>query len=122
MTYLIKYGKRLLWTTISLIISILIISTLYYFNLISSNTFKILEIIILLLNIFISTYILGKKTSKRGYLEGIKFSLIIIILFLLLTLLSSEPLKLKSIIYYLIIMITSVFGSMFGINRRNEKE
>ncbi len=122
MTYLIKYGKRLLWTTISLLISMLIISTLYYFNLISSNTFKVLEIIILLLNIFISTYILGKETSKRGYLEGIKFSFIIIILFILLTLLSSEPLKLRSIIYYLIIMITSIFGSMFGINRRNEKE
>lgn len=120
MTYLIKYGKRLLWTLISLFISILIITILYHFNLISSTTFNILKIIILLINIFISTYILGKKTEKLGFLEGIKFSLIIILLFLIISLITKTNLSFKILIYYAIIMITSIFGSTVGINKKKE--
>ena len=121
MLYIQKYGKRLLWTTISLLISLIFINTLYFFNFISTNTYKILEIIILLINIFISSYILGKSTPKKGFLEGIKFSLIIISIFIIITLLIKEPLKLKLLIYYLIILITSILGSTIGINKKNEK-
>ena len=120
MLYLIKYGKRLLWMIISLLLSLIFINTLYYFNFISTNTYKILEIIIFIINIFISAYILGKNTTQKGYLEGIKYSLIIISLFILLTLLINEPFKLKILIYYLIIIITSILGSTMGINRKKE--
>ena len=120
MLYLIKYGKRLLWMIISLLLSLVFINTLYYFNFITTNTYKILEIIIFIINIFISTYILGKNTSKKGYLEGIKYSLIIISLFIVLTLLINEPFKLKILIYYLIIIITSILGSTMGINKKKK--
>ena len=86
MIYFIRYGKRLLWMIISILISLILINTLYYYNIISTNTYKVLEIITLIINIFISTYLLGKKTTKLGYLEGIKFSSIIISLFLIITL------------------------------------
>lgn len=120
MTYLLNYGKRLLWTFIILFISLIAISTLYYFNLISPNTYKVLEITILLLSIFINSFILGKKSNKRGYLEGIKFSSIIIVLFIILSIILSEALMFRNIIYYLIIMITSILGSMIGINKRKD--
>ena len=120
MTYLKKYGLRLIYTIISILISILIITTLYYFNIISSTTYNILKIVILLLNIFISSFILGKKANSRGYLEGIKLSIMIIPLLLILSLTLSLSLKPRILIYYLIISATSIFGGMVGISRRKD--
>ena len=120
MLYIIKYGKRILWMILSILLCLIIINALYYFNFISTNIYKTLEILIFLINIFISTFILGKSSSKKGYLEGIKYSLIIISIFIVLTLLINEPIKLKILIYYLIIIITSILGSTMGINRKKE--
>ena len=129
MTYIKRYGKRLIFTMISIIISLFssytytslfIVSLLYYFNLISPNINKILKIIIILVNIFISSFILGKSTTSKGYLEGIKLALILIPIFILTSLITSSPLKLKVLIYYIIIFITSILGSMIGINRKKE--
>lgn len=118
MIYLKKYGLRLLYTLTSLFICLLLLTTIYYFNLISPNTYKILKIIILLVNIFISGYILGKKANNKGYLEGLKLALIIIPIFFILTLLTTNGLEVKLILYYFIILFTSIFGSMFGISKK----
>ena len=120
MNYLIKYIKRLGWMFLSIIISLIVIVTLYYFNIISTNMFHILELIILLINVFISTFILGKQTQKKGYLEGIKYSLIIIFIFFILTLITREPLNIRMLLYYSIIIITSVLGSIIGISKTKE--
>ena len=105
MSYLKKYGLRLLYTIISILLSLLLVTSLYYFNIISNNTYKFLKIIIILINIFISSFLLGKKSIKKGYLEGIKLAIIIIPIFFILTLLVNETFNLKNIIYYLIIYL-----------------
>ena len=117
MTYIKKYGLRLLYTIISILLSLLFLTIIYNYNLINQNTYKILKIIILLLNIFINSFILGTKTTNKGYLEGIKFSLIIISILLILTLLLNLSIKPRIILYYLIIIFTSTLGSMIGINK-----
>lgn len=120
MTYLKNYGLRLLYTIISILLSLLLATTLYYFNIINQNTYKVLKIIIILLNIFISSFILGKKADNKGYLEGIKLAIIIIPIFLILTILINETFKLRSLLYYTIITITSITGGMIGINKKKE--
>lgn len=120
MSYLKKYGLRLIYTIISILLSLFLITTLYYFNIINGTTYSILKIVIILLNIFISSFILGKKATSKGFLEGIKLSVIIIPIFIILALLTNEVLKLRVIIYYIIILITSTFGSMVGISRKKE--
>ena len=118
MTYLKKYGLRILYTFIIIIISLSIITALYYFNIINNGTYKVLKITIVLLSIFINALILGKNTQQKGYLEGLKLFLIIIPLFFALTLITKQPLKLNLLLYYLIILITSIFGSMIGISKK----
>lgn len=113
-----KYSFRFLYTIIGLIISILLITVLYNFNIITSNTYQILKLISLLLNILISGLILGKKATKKGYLEGIKLGIFIIILFALLTILTGQKLQLKILLYDSIILITAVLGGMIGINKK----
>lgn len=120
MTYIKKYGKRLLFTMISILLSLLAITLLYYFNIIGQNTNKVLKIIAILVNIFISSFILGKNTIKKGYLEGIKLALIIIPIFIITSLLTSSKIEIRAILYYIIILITSILGSMIGINKRKE--
>lgn len=120
MTYLKKYGLRLIYTILFILLSLLLITILYYYNLINQNTYKILKIIVILLNIFISSFILGKKTSNKGYLEGAKFSLIIISLLIILTIILNLTFKPSIILYYFIIFATSTLGSMIGISKNKE--
>ena len=110
MTNIKKYLLRLAYTFLSLLLSLLFITTLYYFNLINENIYKVFKIVILIVNIFIS----------KGYLEGLKLSIMLIPFFLIGTLLLKEPLKLTIIIYYLIITMTATLSSMIGILRKKE--
>ena len=121
MTYIKTYGLRIIYIFIFIILSLILTTTLYYFNIINNQTYKILKIIICLLSVFINSYILGKNTLKKGYLEGLKLSLIIIPILFIITIISKKTLKFRIILYYLIILITSIFGSMLGINRKKEK-
>ena len=122
MTYLKKYGLILLYTIISILLSLLLITLIYNYNLINQNTYKILKIILFLLSIFINSFLLGKKTQNKGYLEGIKYSLIIIIILILLTFIFSLKFKLSLILYYLIIISTSTLGSMIDISNNTNKK
>lgn len=118
MTYIKKYGLRFLYTIISILVSLLLITAMYYFNWINENTYKIAKLMILLINIFISSFILGKKATKKGYLEGIKLASIIIPTFLIITILTNQKLKITIMIYDIIILFTATLGSMIGINRK----
>ncbi len=122
MKYLEKYGKRALWTIISIIISISILTALYYFNIIGQNVYNYLKVIVVLLNIFIQSYILGKQAEKHGYLEGIKFAGIMISIFLILSLLTKSRLRPRIILYYFIISMSSILGGIMGISKKDKKK
>lgn len=112
-----KYSLRFLFTILSISICLLIITTLYHFDIISSNIYQLLKLIILLGNILISGIILGKKANNKGYLEGIKLGLFMIILFTLITLITGQGLKLR-LLYDSIMLITAILGGMIGINKK----
>lgn len=119
MSNLKKYIFFLSTTILSILISILLITTLYYFNIISPTIYNILKIIVLLLSIFINSFLLGKKAQNKGYLEGLKIIIPIIIIFSLITVFS-KSFTLKVLLYYLILIMTSSFGSMVGISTKKE--
>ena len=115
----IKYLKSLLYIFIPLLISNLVLSILYYFNILSNKTLSILNIILVLLSMFIGGLYIGKKSNKKGYLEGIKIGLIaIIILFIISYLAFDKGINIHKIIYYLILLSSSTIGSMLGINKK----
>ncbi len=113
--FLIHFGI----TILSLFITLFFITTLYYFNILSPNAYNIIKFITLLLALFINAFLLGKKAKSKGYLEGIKLSLSIIAIFLLTALFTSN-FSIKLLLYYLIIAITTIFGSMVGISKNKE--
>ncbi len=117
MNFLIKYGLGTLYTIAGVIVSLLVITGLYYFDLINDGVFTFLKLITIISSIFINSFLLGRKTDKKGYLEGCKFGGIIIFLLLIPTIISGN-FKIRVLIYYVIIIITAVLGSMIGISRK----
>ncbi len=113
-----KYSLRFFYTILGILFSLLLITTLYHFNIISPNIYQSLKLITLLGNILISGIILGKKATSKGYLEGLKLGTFIIVLFTLLTLLMGKELMFKILLYDVIILVTSILGGMIGINKK----
>lgn len=105
-----KLLKSFLYFTISILISSIILTIIDYFEIFNTS---ILKLIIPLIAIFIQSFIIGKKATKLGYLAGLKFGGIIISIFILLVLIL-DKFNLKSLIYYLILLLTSTLGSMLG--------
>lgn len=120
MSNLKKYIIYFLITLLSIFITHLVTTTLYYFNIITPTTYNILKLITLLLSLFINGFILGKKSKNKGYLEGLKLSFPVIILFIIITLFTTNSFHIKLILYYLILIITTTFGSMIGINTKKD--
>ncbi len=58
----------------------------------------------------------GKKTSKKGYLEGLKLGGIVICILFLLNLIFYRHFSIYILLYYLVIITSSTIGSMVGIN------
>ena len=113
------YLKYLGFSFIFLLLGLLFISTLYYFDIIGSNFTTYFRFIYFLLIVFITSYKLGKLTEKNGYLTGIKFGLLYILVFAVLGVLVFSPkIHLRVLIYYLIIFITSILGSIMGIQKK----
>ena len=115
--------KKILFTTlyyfISLLIGNILITLLSYFNIINNNITNIISFLYPLILIIINSFLLGKTTLKKGYLEGLKFGLLISIIFLLITIITNN-FNPKILIYYIIIITSSTLSSMIGINHKEK--
>lgn len=112
-----KILNSLLTFFIIIITGTLVITIFNYFNILGSNIISIMRLILPVIAMFISSYRLGKVSDKKGYLEGLKFGGIVTLIFTILVILL-DKLELRSLIYYLILLLTSVMSSMVGINRK----
>lgn len=120
---LMKYLKKLAFSFIYIIATLLILTfittILSYFNIINDKITSIIKIIIPISSLFIGGFYIGKNSLKKGFIEGLKLSLIFSILLIIFNYLAFDySFKLKYILFYLILCVSSVFGSMIGINKK----
>ena len=118
MKYVKKIFKTLLLTATFFLAFSLLITLFNYFNIINYQTLAISKIIIPILSLGFSGLLMGKKASKNGWLEGLKISLIIILILFIINLIMGifNP---KILTYFLILIICAIFGSILGINTKN---
>ena len=102
----------------SIIIILTIIASLI--NYFGEKNIAIIKILIPIISIFISSFILGKNSKKKGYIEGIKFSLIFILFISILKIVFKINFNLKTFIIYLLLLSSSTIGAMMGININNK--
>lgn len=114
-----KYLKSYIFLFGLIIIMTLILSIINYFYILNDQTFKI---IIPIISIFFSSIMLGKESKEKGYIEGLKFSIILLILMIIVKLISQTNFNLKVIIIYLVFIFTGVIGAMLGINLKKIKK
>lgn len=117
MNYLKKLVFSFLYIIGTILISTFIVTFLNYFNIISDKVISIFKILIPIISLFVGGFYIGKKSDNKGYLEGLKLSLIFSIFLLIFNFLAlSNSFKFKYLLFYLIIIISCVLGSMIGIN------
>ena len=115
-----SYIKSIIFNVLELFLLLFLITILYYFNLINDKTYSILKLIVLLFSIFINSFILGKNTKKKKYIEGIIYGVILITILLLLTIILSKV-NLKLLVFYPLILITSILGSTISKIKKIDK-
>ena len=112
-----KISNCFLFHSITIIIIYSFLTLLYYFNIIDFSLFSILKLLTIMFSFLIFGFILGKESTKKRYLLGIKYSSIWIC-FLFLTVIFLHKFQFKTIIFYFIILFCSILGSVFGINKK----
>ncbi|MBQ9011272.1 MAG: TIGR04086 family membrane protein [Bacilli bacterium] len=120
MKYLKKLSLILLITFSSILILTFLITLLNYSNILNIKITNVFKIIIPLFSLALGGYLMGKKANKKGYLEGLKLGFVFVFTILIINLIFFG-INLKDIIFYILLIISSVFGSMFGINNKKEK-
>lgn len=110
-------GLSILYFFGFVLISSIVITLLNYFNVFSNSIISILKFLVPVVGIAISGFILGKNSIKKGYIEGLKLGTIIILLFFIINI-AIDKFNVRSIIYYLILIFSSILSSMVGINKK----
>lgn len=117
---LINYLK---FISIFLIIELLLTFITSLLNLLGLNS-GITTIILLIANIiifFILNFLNARQWQKKGLIEGLTLSFIFLIFMVLIKIiLFDNKLYLSTIIYYLILLFTGLFGALVGVNKKKD--
>lgn len=118
MKYLKNLGISLLYIIVPILVLTFISTLLHYLGLFNNSIMKIVKIIIPIVSMFVGGFIIGKKQGRNGWLEGLKLGLIFLIILTLFNILGLDSaISIKMVIYYLILVIATILGSIVGVNR-----
>lgn len=123
MNYLKNVGISFIYI-ICFLLGLTFISTLFnYINLFGNTFINVLKVIIPIISLFVGGFVIGKRTGKKGWLEGIKLSLIFLAFLTIFNYIALDfSMSPKTLIYYIILVIATTFGSMIGVNKFKPEE
>ncbi len=110
-----QYLKILIVPISSFIIIPLILSL---FNIFGLNINKIVLIIISAIILLTTGFLVGIHSAKKGFINGLIIGLIFLAFLLIIGLIFGAQFKTSTIVYYLILLMCSILGSILGINRK----
>ena len=118
-----KYLKNIIFslgiTIAILFIFTFLLTTLSYFNITNDSITTVFKMIIPIISVLTSSIYLGINSTKKGWLEGLKLGLIITVLLFLVNILGlNKNIKINQILFYGILIFSSIVGSMIGISRK----
>ena len=121
MKYIKKLGISLGISILSIIALTFFITILSYFDIMSSKIVSIFKILIPIISLFIGGFIIGTRSNNKGLLEGLKLGLIFLFLDIIITaLIFNAKFEIKYLLFYTIILMSSIFGSIIGINKKSK--
>ena len=121
MKYLKKLGMSFIYTIGTILVLTFITTLLSYFNILNDKVTSIIKIIIPIISMLIGGFYIGKNSLKKGLLEGLKLGLIFSVLLIIFNHLAlNNSFKFKYMLFYIILITSSILGSMIGINRKKQ--
>ena len=123
MNYLKNLGVSFLYSIVSLLVLIFLLTLFNYINFIDGGFFIFFMIFDLVFSVFLGSFILSRSCSDKGWFEGIKFGFIFLLFITLLNYFGFNfNFNIKYLIFSIIILVSSLFGGMVGINFKKEKK
>ncbi len=114
-----SYFKVILIGLLFMMIFAFLLGVLQNFNLFYGKVSEVFMFIYMAILFFIIGFLVGKKATHKGYLEGIKISLSLIFILIVINVLFYQTgFSLERTIYYFILILSSTMGSMIGINKK----
>lgn len=95
----------------------IILNILYYYDVLNNNTLKYGKMLFSILSFFLGGVFIGKNSLNKGYINGLKLSFIMTIIFLIIGIIF-QNISITRIIYYSIMSICITFGAMIGISKK----
>lgn len=118
-----KYLKNIVFS-LGIVIAVLFIFTFIvtifsYFNILSYSITTMFKMLIPIISVLSSSIYLGIHSTKKGWLEGLKLGIIICLLIFLFNILGlNKNIKISQLLFYGILIFTSIVGSIIGISRK----
>ncbi len=116
-----KYLFPAFYSISIILVGVLISSVLYYFNITSSKVNIIFLYSISILSLFIGSIKLAKKLNHKGFISGLLYFAFWFIIMLFLSIIF-KLFTIKSLIYYIVLLLFSVLGGILGKNLKEETE
>lgn len=113
-----KFIKPLLYSLGILFILTFIITFLNYIGIISGLPLKIIKMLIPFISYIIPGFMIGKRSDKKGWLNGLEIGLILTLILLFLNMFLKNEITILFVLYYIGLILSSILGSMIGINRK----
>lgn len=115
MNKVLTFLKVLIIPIIAFLVLPLVISI---FNLFGMEINKIILILIASMIMLISGFLIGKKALKKGFISGGILGFVFVILLIILGLFFKIKFNLGGFIYYIILILSAIMGSIIGINKK----
>lgn len=79
----------------------------------------IISLIFVIVLFFYKGFVVGKKTDKKGFIEGLKTgALYVLFLIIVSKIFYRYDIKLSNFVYHMILILSSIFGAIFGKNKK----
>ena len=118
-----KKLKKTIIYLIILCIFLLLLSILNLTNLLGGTPSAIISMTFGAFSFFMAGFIRGKKRAKNGYVAGLLTGAVLLVfIFLINFLIFIVKRNPAMLIYYGILLISCIIGSVVGINKRKEVE
>ena len=118
-----KYLKNILTCFGIVIASIMVLSFIMtvfsFFNILNDSVTSIFKILIPIISLLMSGIVMGRNSTKKGWLEGLKLGLLVSLLIMLFNMLGlKNSFKISNLLFYTILTFSSIVGSMIGISAK----
>lgn len=118
MDYLKKYGKTAIIIGGIVLLYISLLAVTHNLGILKLSSIGKINFVVMAISLFLGGFMRGKKASKKGYLEGLKLGGIVVGVLFIINILCYRHVDLYVFLYYIVLIVSSIIGSMIGINLR----